>query len=71
MAAFARATLREGPVGLATEDVYRHPLIVRVWHWLTAATVLGLLFSGICILDVKGRGGWWEDFDNAVWYAGQ
>ena len=19
----------------------------------------------------KGRGGWWEDFDNAVWYAGQ
>jgi DMSO/TMAO reductase YedYZ molybdopterin-dependent catalytic subunit len=19
----------------------------------------------------KGRGGWWEDFDKAVWYAGQ
>lgn len=19
----------------------------------------------------KGRGGWWEDFDRAVWYAGQ
>lgn len=19
----------------------------------------------------RGRGGWWEDFDNAVWYAGQ
>jgi DMSO/TMAO reductase YedYZ molybdopterin-dependent catalytic subunit len=19
----------------------------------------------------KGRGGWWEDFDNAVWFAGQ
>ena len=19
----------------------------------------------------KGRGGWWEDFDHAVWYAGQ
>jgi len=19
----------------------------------------------------RGKGGWWEDFDNAVWYAGQ
>jgi hypothetical protein len=18
----------------------------------------------------KGRGGWWEDFDHAIWYAG-
>ncbi len=46
--------------GNLTDETYRHPLPVRLWHWLTAATVLGLLFTGICILNVHPRLYWGE-----------
>jgi len=42
------------------EDQYRHPIVVRVWHWLTAVTALGLLFTGTCVLDVHPRLYWGE-----------
>lgn len=42
------------------ERVYRHPLSVRLWHWLTAATVVGLLFTGFNILNIHPRLYWGE-----------
>ena len=42
------------------ERVYRHPLVVRLWHWATAATVAGLLFTGFNILNVHPRLYWGE-----------
>ena len=44
----------------AADEIYRHPLPVRLWHWLTAATVMGMLFTGICILNVHPRLYWGE-----------
>jgi len=43
-----------------SERVYRHPLAVRLWHWVTAATVAGLLFTGFNILNVHPRLYWGE-----------
>lgn len=42
------------------EIVYRHPLPVRLWHWLTAFAVLGLLFTGLNVLNVHPRLYWGE-----------
>jgi thiosulfate reductase cytochrome b subunit len=42
------------------EFQYRHPLPVRLWHWLTAVAVAGLLFTGFNILNVHPRFYWGE-----------
>jgi thiosulfate reductase cytochrome b subunit len=44
----------------SVDETCRHPLPVRLWHWITAATIGGLLFSGICILNVHPRLYWGE-----------
>src|SRR6202012_5499198 len=31
---------------------YRHPLPVRVWHWVNAAAVVVLLMTGLLIFDI-------------------
>jgi thiosulfate reductase cytochrome b subunit len=38
----------------------RHPLAVRLWHWLTAVAAGGLLFTGFNILNVHPRLYWGE-----------
>jgi thiosulfate reductase cytochrome b subunit len=52
--------MTDGSVGALRERIYRHPLVVRLWHWLTAATVAGLLFTGFNILNVHPRLYWGE-----------
>lgn len=42
------------------ERVYRHPLSVRLWHWVTATAVAGLLFTGFNILNIHPRLYWGE-----------
>jgi Ni,Fe-hydrogenase I cytochrome b subunit len=38
------------PEGAAARQVdYRHPLPVRVWHWVNAAAVVVLLMTGVLI----------------------
>lgn len=39
---------------------YRHPVPVRIWHWLSACAVLMLLFTGFNILNVHPRFYWGE-----------
>lgn len=43
-----------------SEVIYRHPLPVRLWHWVTVAAVAGLLLTGFCILNVHPRLYWGE-----------
>lgn len=42
------------------EVVLRHPLPVRLWHWISMLAVAGLLFSGFCVLNVHPRMYWGE-----------
>jgi len=44
----------------AAQILYRHPLPVRIWHFLTAFAVLGLLFTGLNVLNVHPRLYWGE-----------
>jgi len=44
----------------AGSDQYRHPLSVRLWHWLSAAAISLLLFTGFNILNVHPRLYWGE-----------
>lgn len=51
--------------------VYRHALVTRVWHWVTAVAVLTLLGSGLMIFNAHPRLYWGEygaNFD-AAWLA--
>ena len=41
-------------------DAPRHPLLVRITHWITALAFLGLLLSGIAILLAHPRLYWGE-----------
>ena len=41
-------------------DSYRHSLPVRLWHWTFACAAVGLLFTGICVLNVHPRLYWGE-----------
>jgi hypothetical protein len=41
-------------------DVPRHSLIVRITHWITALSFLGLLLSGVAILLAHPRLYWGE-----------
>jgi thiosulfate reductase cytochrome b subunit len=43
-----------------SEVVLRHRLPVRVWHWISVLAVVGLLFTGFCILNVHPRLYWGE-----------
>ena len=40
--------------------IERHPLAVRLWHWITAAVVFTLLFTGVVIFNVHPRLYWGE-----------
>jgi len=52
--------MTDGPATTLGERLYRHPLPVRLWHWVTAAAVAGLLFTGFNILNVHPRLYWGE-----------
>ena len=47
--------------GVAREPtVYRHRLPTRLWHWVTAVSVIVLLGSGLMILNAHGQLYWGE-----------
>jgi thiosulfate reductase cytochrome b subunit len=51
----------KSPTDTATRQVdYRHPLPVRVWHWVNAAAVVALLMSGLLIFDIHPHLYWGE-----------
>jgi thiosulfate reductase cytochrome b subunit len=44
----------------SAEVILRHRLPVRLWHWISVFAILGLLFTGFCILNVHPRLYWGE-----------
>lgn len=54
------------PLSAKSEFVQRHALPVRLWHWLNALAVLGLLLSGFLILNVHPRLYWGNDGHNGM-----
>jgi thiosulfate reductase cytochrome b subunit len=54
------SAMTDGPATTLSDRVYRHPLSVRLWHWITAIAVAGLLFTGFNILNVHPRLYWGE-----------
>ena len=40
---------------VARQVDYRHPLPVRVWHWVNATAVVVLLLTGLLIFDIPCR----------------
>jgi thiosulfate reductase cytochrome b subunit len=42
------------------EVVLRHRVPVRLWHWISVLAIVGLLFTGFCILNVHPRLYWGE-----------
>jgi thiosulfate reductase cytochrome b subunit len=52
--------MTDGSARALCERMYRHPLSVRLWHWVTVATCAGLLFTGFNILNVHPRLYWGE-----------
>jgi thiosulfate reductase cytochrome b subunit len=45
---------------VARQVDYRHPLPVRVWHWVNAAAVVVLLLTGLLIFDIHPHLYWGE-----------
>lgn len=43
-----------------SEVILRHRLPVRLWHWISVLAIVGLLFTGFCILNVHPRLYWGE-----------
>ena len=54
------------PLSAKSEFVQRHALPVRLWHWVNALAVLGLLLSGFLILNVHPRLYWGNDGHNGM-----
>ncbi len=51
----------ETTLDVATRQVdYRHPLPVRIWHWVNAAAVVVLLMTGLLIFDIHPHLYWGE-----------
>ena len=50
------------------EIILRHRWPVRLWHWISVLATLGLLFTGICILNVHPRL-YWGEVGNAYTHA--
>ena len=51
----------KAPQDTATRQIdYRHPLPVRVWHWVNAAAVVVLLMTGLLIFDIHPHLYWGE-----------
>ncbi len=51
--------------------LYRHAVTTRIWHWLTAISVIVLLGSGLMILNAHGQLYWGEygaNYDRP-WFA--
>ena len=44
----------------APTTIHRHALTTRIWHWLTAVSVIVLLGSGLMILNAHGQLYWGE-----------
>jgi thiosulfate reductase cytochrome b subunit len=42
------------------EVILRHRLPVRLWHWISVLAIVGLLFTGFCILNIHPRLYWGE-----------
>jgi thiosulfate reductase cytochrome b subunit len=40
---------------------YRHPLPVRLWHWLNAVAIAVLLLTGLLLFDIHPRLYWGDD----------
>ncbi len=40
---------------------YRHPLPVRLWHWLNALAMVVLLLTGLLLFDIHPRLYWGDD----------
>lgn len=40
---------------------YRHPLPVRLWHWLNALAIVVLLLTGLLLFDIHPRLYWGDD----------
>jgi len=40
--------------------IMRHPVTVRLWHWLTAAAVVSLIYTGFIIFNIHPRLYWGE-----------
>lgn len=45
---------------LGPRSIHRHALTTRVWHWITAISVIVLLGSGLMILNAHGQLYWGE-----------
>lgn len=52
--------MTDGHNATASTRLFRHPLPVRLWHWLTAVAVGGLLFTGFNIFNIHPRLYWGE-----------
>lgn len=50
------------------EIILRHRWPVRLWHWISVLAILGLLFTGFCILNVHPRL-YWGEVGNAYTHA--
>lgn len=50
------------PPGAAGPQVdYRHPWVVRLWHWANAGAVVVLLMTGLLLFDIHPRLYWGDD----------
>lgn len=57
---YYESDVTDGPATTALVRSLRHPLSVRLWHWLTAVAVGGLLFTGFNIFNIHPRLYWGE-----------
>lgn len=67
------ASLNRGAerAGADFPTIHRHALVTRIWHWLTALSVIVLLGSGLMILNAHGQLYWGEygaNYDKP-WFA--
>jgi thiosulfate reductase cytochrome b subunit len=44
--------------------IMRHPVTVRLWHWITAAAVVSLIYTGFIVFNIHPRL-YWGDVGNA------
>jgi Ni/Fe-hydrogenase b-type cytochrome subunit len=51
---------RHKAVVASEPSIYRHRLPTRLWHWITAISVIALLGSGLMILNAHGQLYWGE-----------
>jgi thiosulfate reductase cytochrome b subunit len=57
-AADSEVNLRDNPQSVAVLEIYRHPLPVRIFHWVNALCFVLLLMSGLQIFNAYPRLHW-------------